>query len=131
MAGSLSDYLENTLLDYVFGNASFAATLYIAAYTSAPTDAGGGTEVAGGSYVRKAVTNNSINFPAASGGVKSNGTVISFAQATAAWGDILAIGIFNAVSGGDLLAWSSFSAETVNSGDTLSIGVGDLDITMD
>ena len=52
MAGSKSDYLENEILDHVLGGADYSrpATVYIALYTAAPTDAGGGTEVTGGSY---------------------------------------------------------------------------------
>jgi hypothetical protein len=86
MAGK-SEYLENAILDHVLGGPDYTrpGTLYIALYTVAPTDAGGGTEVAGGSYARVAVTNNSTNFPAAAGGAKTNGTLIEFAEATANW----------------------------------------------
>lgn len=64
MAGSLSRYLKAALLEEAFGAAAFTApaTLYLALYTVAPTDNGGGTEVTGGSYARKAVTNNTTNF---------------------------------------------------------------------
>ena len=87
MAG-FSDHLEDELLDHVFGGADYTrpTTLYLALYTAAPSDAGGGTECAGGSYARASVTNDATNFPAASGGAKSNGTAIAFAQATASWG---------------------------------------------
>ena len=56
MAG-FSDYGENFALDAVFGSGTIP-TLYLALYTAAPTDAGGGTEVSGGSYARKSITNN-------------------------------------------------------------------------
>jgi len=51
MAGSKSNYLEDELLDHVLGGADWArpATVYIALYTVTPGDAGGGTEVTGGS----------------------------------------------------------------------------------
>ena len=51
MAG-FSDYLEDKVLDHVFGGNAYTApgTLYVALYTVAPTDTGGGTEVTGGSY---------------------------------------------------------------------------------
>lgn len=133
MAGSFSDFLENELLDHVFGNAAYSApaTLYIALYTDAPTDAGGGTEVTGGSYARKDVTNNATNFPAASGGTKSNDTVITFVQATADWGNIVAFGIFDASSGGNLLAWGDLTdPKNVDNGDTASFAVGAIDITL-
>jgi len=88
MAGSKSNYLENKVLDHVLGGGDYTrpATVYVALYTVAPSDTGGGTEVTGGSYARAAVTNNSTNWPAASGGEKSNGTEITFETATASWG---------------------------------------------
>jgi len=134
MAGSKSDYLENELLDHVLGGADWArpATVYIALYTVAPTDAGGGTEVSGGAYERKAVTNNATNFPAASGGAKSNGAEIVFIEATASWGTVVAFGIFDAITGGNLLYWADLTTpKAIGSGDTPKFAVGDLDLTED
>src|SRR3989304_5914505 len=76
MAGSKSDFLENELLDHVLGNAAYAApaTVYFGLYSVGPSDVGGGTELTGSGYARIAVTNNATNYPAASGGAKSNGT---------------------------------------------------------
>lgn len=133
MAGSFSDFLENELLDHVFGNAAYSApaTLYVGLYTVAPTDSGGGTEVTGGSYARVSVTNNATNFPAASGGAKANGTAVTFVQATANWGNVVAFGIFDASSAGNLLAWADLTAaKDVDNGDTASFAVGDIDITL-
>ena len=134
MAGSKSDFLENELLDHVLGNAAWSApaTVYIALYTAAPSDSGGGTEVTGGSYARKAVTNNATNWPAASGGAKANGTTITFVTATANWGTVVAFGIFDASSGGNLLYWADLTAsKTVDNGDTAEFPVGNLDVTED
>jgi hypothetical protein len=134
MAGSFSDYLELELLDHVFGNAAYTApaTLYIALFTVAPNDAGsGGTEVTGGSYARKAVTNNATNFPAAVAGAKSNGVAITFAQATASWGTVAAFAIYDDLTGGNMLGWADLSASVaVASGDTATFAIGDLDITL-
>lgn len=134
MAGSKSDFLENELLDHVLGNAAYSApaTVYIALYTADPSDAGGGTEVTGGSYARKAVTNNSTNWPNASGGAKSNGTDIVFVTATASWGTVTAFGIFDASSGGNLLYWAELTIDkTIDNGDTAQFSTGDLDVTED
>lgn len=134
MAGSKSDFLENELLDHVLGNAAYTApaTVYIALYTAAPTDAGGGTEVTGGSYARVAVTNNATNWPAASGGAKSNGTAVTFPTATANWGTVVAFGILDAASAGNLLYWADLTtSKAVNNGDTASFAVGDIDVTED
>jgi hypothetical protein len=65
---SFSDYLEDAVLDHVFRNTALTSptTVYVALYTATPSDAGGGTEVSGGSYARTAGT-----FGAASGGGRS------------------------------------------------------------
>lgn len=134
MAGSFSNYLENAVLDHVFGASSYSApaTLYVALFTVAPNDTGGGTEVSGGSYARVAVTNNATNFPSASGGAKSNGAAITFPTATASWGTVVAMGIYDAASAGNLLAWADLtSSKSVGINDTASFAIGDLDITLD
>lgn len=133
MAGSFSDFLENKLLDHVFGATVYTApaTLYLALFTVAPTDAGGGTEVTGGSYARKAVTNNVTNFPNAAAGVKTNGVAQAFVTATADWGTVVAVGIFDAVSGGNLIGWCTVTSQSVPNGVTASIAAGALSITLD
>lgn len=134
MPGSFSDFLELELLDHVFGAAAYTApdTLHVALFTVAPSDTGGGTEVSGGGYARVAVTNNPTNFPAASGGAKANGTDVTFPTATASWGTVVAFGIFDASSGGNLLAWATLTTnKTIGSGDTASFPIGDIDITLD
>lgn len=132
--GGFSDFLELEVLDHVFGAAAYTApaTLYVGLFTATPSDTGGGTEVTGGSYARKSVTNNATNFPAASSGSKSNGTAITFAAATASWGIITSFGIFDAASAGNLLVWGPLTAnKTVDSGDTVSFAIGALTITLD
>lgn len=134
MAGSKSDFLELELLDHVLGNAAYTApaTVYVALYTVAPTDAGGGTEATGGSYARKDVANNATNWPAASGGAKSNGVAITFVTATASWGTVVAFGIFDALTLGNLLYWATLTInKTIDSGDIAQFAIGDLDVTED
>lgn len=133
MAGSFSDFLENEVLDHVFGAAAYSApaTLYAALFTAAPSDAGGGTECSGGSYARVSITNNATNFPAAVGGAKSNGTAITFPEATGSWGTVVAFALFDDPSAGNMLAWCDLAAsKAVDSGDTVTVAVGDLDITL-
>lgn len=117
---SLSDYLENEILDHVIGASSWSApaTLYFALYTSAPSDAGGGTEVTGGGYARVSKTNNLTNFPAASAGSKSNANDIDFGTASADWGTITHVAVLDAASSGNLLFWGALTAsKTVQNGD--------------
>ena len=134
MAGSKSDYLENKVLDHVLGGGDYTrpAKVYVALYTAAPTDAGGGTEVSGGDYARVEVVNNATNFPAAESGAKSNGTDITFTTATDSWGTVVAFGIFDAAEEGNLLLWAGLTAnKTIDSGDTAKFAVGDLTYTED
>lgn len=134
MAGSKSNFLELELLDHVLGAAVYTApgTVHVALYTAAPTDAGGGTEVTGGSYARVGVTNNATNWPAAAAGAKSNGTVITFPTATADWGTIVAFAILDAGSGGNFLYWATLTANRdVLTGDVASFAIGTLVVTED
>jgi hypothetical protein len=134
MAGSKSDYLENKVLDHVLGNTAYSApaTTYIALYTAAPTDAGGGTEVSGGSYARVSVTNNTTNWPNASGGAKSNGADVTFPTATGSWGTVVAFGILDASTSGNLMYWGDLTvSKTISTGDTAKFATGDIDVTED
>ncbi len=125
---ALSDYLENALLDHALGTSAYTMpTVYVALYTSAPGDAGGGTEVSGGSYARQQVT-----FGAASGGSASNASDIRFPTATADWGTVTHVGLHDAASGGNLLWHGALSAsKTINNGDTASFPAGSLVVTLD
>lgn len=136
MAGSYSDFLELALLDNWLGNDPYSvpATIHVALYTAAPSDPGGGTEVGVGTwtnYARAAVTNNLTNWP--SGNPKSNGTVVSFGTVTASGPvTVVAFGLFDAASGGNLLGWATLTTnKTVNNGDQPSFAVGALVVTSD
>lgn len=136
MAGSKSDYLENAILDHVLGGGNYTrpATVYVALYTAAPSDSGGGTEVGTGTwtnYARVAVTNNSTNFPAASGGSKSNGTAIDFGTATTSGSvTVVAVGIFDASTSGNLLYWADLTTnKTVSNGDPVKFNASALVVT--
>ena len=115
---SLSNFLEDELLDHVVGNSAYSApgTLYFSLFTAAPSDAGGGTEVTGGSYARQAITNNLTQFPASSGGSKSNANAIDFGVASANWGTITHAAVLDVSS--NYLFWGALTAsKTVGSGD--------------
>jgi hypothetical protein len=144
MAG-FSDYLENKLIDHILRNTSYAVptTIAVGLYTAAPTDAGGGTEVSGGSYARVTVgpsvsawlSTNGASSGASSGtgGQSSNGADITFPAPTANWGTVTHFGVFDATSGGNLLFWAALSAsKTINNGDAApKFLAGSLTITLD
>ena len=113
-----SNYLEDALLNHVLRNVSFTSptTVYLALFTVAPTDAGGGTEVTGGSYARQAMT-----FGAPASGVVSNSGSVTFPLAAAPWGTVVAIGIFDALTLGNLLYYGNMTtSKTIGTNDQLS-----------
>ena len=108
------------------------ATIYVALFTAAPTDAGGGTEVTGGSYARKAVTNNPTNWPAAAGGVKSNGVVITFVTPTGAWGTVTHFALMDAASAGNQIANGALTVpRAIAIGDVPAFAAGTLAVALD
>jgi hypothetical protein len=124
-----TDYMENKIIDHMLRNQSFTppSTVYVGLFTSAPSDAGGGTEVSGGAYARQAVT-----LDAASGGASENSADITFPTATANWGTVTHLALFDALTGGNMLMWTPLDdSKTVNNGDTFKINAGALDVTVD
>jgi hypothetical protein len=141
MAGSKSDYLEAALLNLVLGGAAWTApaTTYIALSTAAYSDAATGasmTEVtsSGTAYARVAVTNNTTNWPTATGtspATKVNGAVFTFTTATGAWGTVTSFYIVDASSAGNVLYGGDLgTAKAIASGDTASFGTSPVGITI-
>jgi len=129
MAG-FSDYLEDKVLDHVFGGNAYTApsTLYVALYTSAPSDTGGGTEVSGGGYVRQTAT---FTVSGTNPTTASNTGAIEYPTATANYGTVTSVGIFDALSGGNLLAYANLTtSKVVSTGDVFRFNAGDLDVTL-
>lgn len=114
---SKSTYLANAILDEILGATNWTppGTVYLGLYSTAPTGYGtGGTEFDGTTepgYARVAVTNNSTNFPAASGGSKTLGVAQTFPanSGAASWANAVAFGIWDAASGGNLLGYGSLT----------------------
>lgn len=134
MAGSKSNFLEDKALDHVLGGGDYTrpVDVFVALYTTAPTDAGGGTEVSGGGYSRAEVANDVTHWPPASNGAKANGAEIVFPEATASWGTVVAMGVFDAAVGGNLLYWADLQAsKAIEAGDTARFPAGSITITED
>lgn len=125
---SFSNYLENKVLDHVFGGSAYTApsTLYVGLFTSDPGEAGGGTEVSGGSYARQTITFT------VTGSQASSSAAVEFPTATASWGTITYAAVYDAASAGNLLAYGALTAsKTIDSGDVFRIPSGDFDIDLD
>ena len=103
-----SAYASRKALDHIVGKTPWPMpTAYLALFTATGLDDGTGfTEVAGGSYSR--ITTSQIDWNAASGvapAFNSNYNDLSFPVPTWTWGTILAFGLYDQPTGGDLLAW--------------------------
>jgi len=128
MAG-FTDYLEDKIMKHVFTNTSFTSptTLYAALYTVAPSDTGGGTEVSGGAYARQSMAFS----VSGTGTLATNSAAVEYPTATADYGTVVAVGIFDASTSGNLLAYANLTAnKTVASGDVFRFNAGEVDITL-
>jgi len=125
---SASNYTELKLLDHLLGNTTFTqpASLYVALYTVTPSDTGGGTEVTGGSYARQ-----TASFGAAASGACANDALITFSDMPS--GSLVAFGILDASSGGNLLVWGPLTSQpvSVSAGQPVEFPIGSLIVTMD
>lgn len=125
---AMSNYLENALVNATLRNTSYTspAAVYVALFTTDPTDAGSGTEVSGGSYARQAAT-----FGAPSNGASTTTADIQFPQATGSWGTITHFGVYDASSSGNLLYHGALTAsKTIETGDVFKIASGSLTVTL-
>jgi hypothetical protein len=124
----ISNYLENALINATLRNTSYTspAAVYISLHTADPTDAGSGTEVSGGSYIRQSAT-----FGAPSNGVSTTTADVTFPQATGNWGTIGWIGIWDAQTTGNLLYHTALDAsKAIDTGDIFKIASGSLTVTL-
>jgi hypothetical protein len=128
---NMSDYLEVALLNLTLNGTSYSGMTdpYISLHTSDPTDAGtSSTEVSGGSYAR--VASSFATASGTSGAVVTDATA-TFPTATANWGTVGWIGLWDAASSGNMLYHTALDAsKTIDSGDIFKITAGNLSVTL-
>lgn len=126
--GSFSDYLENKVLDHIYGTSVFTppATVYMGLSTADPTDSGAGmAEPTGNNYARKA-----IPFAAAANRSIAQNAIVTFNQASGAWGTASHWGVFDQLAGGNMLAYGALTVnKTIVNGNTPSIASGQVVIS--
>lgn len=130
MAG-FTDYTEDLVLDWLLtaNTATRPTSWYVALYTVAPTDTGGGTEVSGTSYARTAV---SFSVSGTSPTTAENSAAVEFPVAGGSWGTVVAAGVFDASTSGNLLAYANLTtSKTIDTGDVLRFNAGALTVTLD
>lgn len=130
----LSNYAANGFLDRMFRNQAFTVSAnYVSLHTATCSDSAAGTEVSGGSYARKEVDSVGGVAPAweaVSGGAVQNADVITLATATASWGTIVAMAIFDASTSGNMLWYDNDVVDqAVGTSDVVQFTAGALDLS--
>lgn len=126
---ALSNYLEDRILNHILGNTTYTppTDLYVALFTTDPTDADAGTEVSGNGYARQTVT-----FDLATGGVGISNSEVLFPLATGSWGAVSHAGVYDAATGGNLLWHGALeNTKTIEVDDQFRIPSGNFSISID
>lgn len=123
IAGGLSDFLENDILETRFRSGA----VYISLHTADPGEDGLTAEVPiGNGYAREIIT-----FAAASGGIVENDLAITFAAVGGGWGTITHFGIWDAVSGGThQIRGQLATSSTIGDGDEQRVELGSIFLTV-
>lgn len=128
---SFTDYTENLVLTWLLttGSATRPTAWYVGLFTAAPSDTGGGTEVSGNGYARKATGTITVSGTATTA---TNSAAIEFDPASGGnWGTITHAAIFDADTGGNMIAWAELTtARTINDGDVFRIPASSLTVTL-
>ena len=107
-----TDRTSQAILNHIVGKTAMYALpqAFVALFTAVGTDAGTGfTEVSGGGYAR--ATTAGADWNAASGSAPStisNANPVTFPMASSAWNNIIAFGIYDALTAGNLQCWDYF-----------------------
>ncbi len=137
---AFSDYLESGILNATLRGTPLASpsTIYVALFTTDPTDAKTGNEVVDSAYVRQDAAKgesivNGWTAPADSGDGKmsSNAKVIQFPPIADGTVTISHYAIMDAQTGGNALYHGAFTVpKTLEINDVLSIDIGGLQVIL-
>ena len=122
----MTNYLANAVANAVLRNTSYTspASVYATLYSVAPTASTSGTELTGNGYARQLTT-----FSAPSAGAATSNVAVTFGAATGnAWPTVVAFGIVDSSSSGNILFYKTISGRNIKVGDTLIIEAGSLTI---
>lgn len=130
--GSKADYLENKMLDHVLRNTLYTqpATVYSALFTVIPSDSTNTGEVtnATSGYTRVATTFCTAGATVI--GQSVNIGAVTFTTAAAAY-TVVGWGLFDAITGGNLLYWATVTTLAIAIADQATFAVGGIVITED
>ena len=125
---SFTNTAETLVLSFMFttGTATRPTEWHLGLFTAAPGEAGGGTELSGDGYARKAIAFT------ASGNLATNSGNVEFDAATGSWGTVTHVAVFDAATSGNMLAYAELDAsKVIGSGDIFRVPTGDFDLTLD
>jgi len=128
---SFSNDAEAKVLNHVFGIATYTQpTLYLGVSTADPTETGSGlAEPAGNAYAR--VTTASTDWQL-TGSTIDNQNELAFPEATGSWGTLTHFALFDALTGGNIVAYGSLTAsKAIAANETLRFPAGNLTFTLD
>lgn len=135
LEGGFSHWLQNAILNdlYKLIPLPIFPTVWAANFVSGtPTSASPGTEPGGSGYSRLAIANNLVNFPAASGGHKLNGTTWEWPLSTGTQGTVSSVGFFTEQTGGQYLAFGPVTPpKQILINDWFGIAQGDMEFVLD
>lgn len=128
MAG-FSDFLETAVLNLFRGTDITApAAVYVGLFSAAPNDAGGGTEV---TTTLRAAGRVAATFAAPSGGSIASDAVVDFGAAEGS-ASVTHYGLFDAASGGNLLAYAAVTTPlAITPGILVEFPIGAITVTLD
>ena len=121
---SLSNTFETTVLTWLLTNsaATRPTAWYVALFTSNPAEDASGTEVSttGTAYARQSVTFS------VSGNTASNTAAIEFPTATASYGTVTHVGVYDASTAGNLIAYAALTtSKAIDTGDVMRLPAND------
>jgi len=127
---SFSNSAETLVLNWLFtaGSATRPTSWYLALFTANPDEDASSTEVStsGTAYARQSVAFT------VSGNTASNSAAVEFPTATASYGTVTHVGVFDASTSGNLIAYAALTtSKAIDTGDVMRVPAGDLDITLD
>lgn len=130
---ALSDFLENSLATAVLRGGTYTGgPVYVALFTSNPTDTNAGVEAAWSGYARQVAHTSVVSdgFTAPANGVSSNTKAITFPAYSGAGTTVTHWGLMSAATGGNLLLHAPLGAsKALTDTDVASFPIGSLVVT--
>lgn len=139
-----TDYFESAVLASLFQNANIAnlgdatgvrgstvaGSVYVSLFTATPTDSTAGTETVYTNYARVAAARSSGAWTISGATQVANAAAVTFPACGVTGATIVAFGIHDAATAGNLLAFGALSY-TASNGNTPAFGIGALVVTLD